>query len=69
MIYLISGKQNIRLRSQMKSIIKKSLQEIDPINFVKHDATQTLVQDIVDDAVCLPLGYDRKAVAVDCCYF
>ena len=69
MIYLISGRQNIRLKSQMKSIIKKSIQEIDPMNFVKHDATYTLVQEIVDDCNALPLGYDKKAVAIDNCYF
>ena len=69
MIYLVSGKQNIRLKSQMKSIVKKSLGEIDAINFVKHDATYTLVQEIVDDANYLPLGYDHKAVVVDNPYF
>ena len=69
MIYLICGQQNIRLKSQMKSIIKKSIKEIDPMNFVKHDATLSLVQEIVDDANSLPLGYDKKAVVVDNCYF
>ena len=69
MIYLINGKQNIRLKSQMKSIVKKSVQEIDAMNFVKHDATYSLVQEIVDEANSLPLGYDKKAVVVDNCYF
>ena len=69
MIYLISGKQNIRLKSQMKNIVKKSIGEIDAINFVKHDATYTLVQEIVDEANYLPLGYDHKAVVVDNPYF
>ena len=69
MIYLISGKQNIRLKSQMKSIVKKSIGEIDAINFVKHDASLTLVQEIVDDANYLPLGYEHKAVVVDNPYF
>lgn len=69
MIYLISGKQNIRLKSQMKSIVKKSLGEIDAINFVKHDASFTLVQEIVDESNYLPLGYDHKAVVVDNPYF
>ena len=69
MIYLISGKQNIRLKSQMKSIVKKSIGEIDAINFVKHDASLTPVQEIVDDANYLPLGYDHKAVVVDNPYF
>ena len=69
MIYLIVGQQNISLRSQMKAIIKKSIKEIDPMNFVKHDGTISLVQDIVDEANSLPLGYDKKAVVVDNCYF
>ena len=69
MIYLIAGKQNIRLKSQMKNIIKKSIKEIDTMNFVKYDATYTLVQEIVDEANYLPLGYDNKAVVVDNCYF
>ena len=69
MIYLITGQQNIRLKSQMKSIIKKTIKDIDPMNFVKHDATISLVQEIVDDANSLPLGYDKKAVVVDNCYF
>ena len=69
MIYLINGKQNIRLKSQMKSIVKKSLGEIDAINFIKHDASLVLVQEIVDDVNYLPLGYDHKAVVVDNPYF
>ena len=69
MIYLIAGKQNIRLKSQMKNIVKKSIKEIDTMNFVKFDATSTLVQEIVDEANYLPLGYDNKAVIVDNCYF
>ena len=69
MIYLISGKQNIRLKSQMKNIIKKSLGEIDAMNFVKFDASLTLIQEIVDEANYVPLGYDSKAVVVDSPYF
>lgn len=69
MIYLISGKQNIRLKSQMKSIVKKSLKEIDPMNFVKFDGSLTLIQDIIDEANYIPLGYDFKAVVVDSPYF
>ena len=69
MIYLIAGKQNIRLKSQMKNIVKKSIKEIDTMNFVKFDASGTLVQEIVDEANYLPLGYDNKAVIVDNCYF
>ena len=69
MIYLINGKQNIRLKSQMKNIVKKSLKEIDPMNFVKFDASLTLIQEIISEANYMPLGYDFKAVIVDSPYF
>lgn len=69
MIYLISGKQNIRLKSQMKNIVKKSIGEMDAMNFVKFDASLTLIQEIVDEANYVPLGYDSKAVIVDSPYF
>ena len=69
MIYLVNGKQNIRLKSQMKSIVKKSLKEIDAMNFVKFDASYTLIQEIIDEANYVPLGYDFKAVIVDSPYF
>ena len=69
MIYLISGKQNIRLKSQMKSIVKKSLKEMDAMNFVKFDASLTPIQEIVSEANYMPLGYDSKAVIVDSPYF
>ena len=69
MIYLISGKQNIRLKSQMKSIIKESIKEIDAMNFVKFDASLTLIQEIISEATYMPLGYDKKAVVVDSPYF
>ena len=69
MVYLIIGKQNISLRRQAKSIIKKALGEVDLMNYVKFDATNTLVQEIVDEATFIPLGYDNKAVVVENCYF
>ena len=69
MIYLINGKQNIRLKSQMKSIIKDSIKEIDAMNFVKFDASLTLIQEIISEANYMPLGYDKKVVVVDSPYF
>ena len=69
MIYLINGKQNIRLKSQMKSIIKDSIKEIDAMNFVKFDASLTQIQEIMSEANYMPLGYDKKAVVIDSPYF
>lgn len=69
MIYLIYGPQNIRIKSQIKAIAKKVLPEIDPMNYVIYDGTQTLIQECVDDANFMPLGYDYKVVIVENCYF
>lgn len=69
MIYLVSGKQNIRLKSQMKNIVTKSLAETDAMNFVRFESLITPVQDIVREANYLPLGYDHKAIIVDNPYY
>jgi len=69
MVYLIAGKQNIRIKSQLKTIVKKSIGEIDAMNFVKFDATYVTVQEAIDEANYLPLGYENKAVVIDNCYF
>lgn len=69
MIYLVSGKQNIRLKSQMKNIVKNTLSETDAINFVRFDGYLTTVQEIVREANYLPLGYDNKAIIIDNPYF
>ena len=53
----------------MKSIVKNSLKEMDAMNFVKFDASLTLIQEIVSEANYMPLGYDSKAVIVDSPYF
>ena len=69
MIYLINAKQNIRLKSQAKKIIKEAVNEPDAMNYVKFDAALTVVQEIVDEANYVPLGYDKKVVVVDSPYF
>ncbi|NLZ15093.1 MAG: DNA polymerase III subunit delta [Erysipelotrichaceae bacterium] len=69
MIYLISGKQNIRLKSQMKKIVEKSLAEVDAMNFVRFDSLLTPVQEIVKEANYLPLGYEHKAIVIDNPYY
>ena len=69
MICLIAGKQNIRINSQIKNAVKKRIGEIDDMNFAKYDATDLAFQEIIDDADYLPLGYDRKAVVIENCFF
>ena len=42
---------------------------MDEINFVRYDGNNTLVQEVVDDANSVPLGYDHKVISLDNCYF
>lgn len=70
MIYLICGLERARLSKALKRIIKTSLNDdVDDMNFVKFDATNVPVQEIVDEANYLPLGYEHKVIAVENAYF
>ncbi|HHT67070.1 MAG TPA: DNA polymerase III subunit delta [Erysipelotrichaceae bacterium] len=69
MIYLISGKQNILLKSQMETIVNKSLSKIDAMNFVRFDGYLTTVQEMVREANYLPLGYEHKAIVIENPYY
>ena len=69
MICIVAGKQNIQINSQIKNAVKKSVGEIDDMNFAKYDAAEISFKDIIDEANYLPLGYDRKAVVVENCSF
>lgn len=69
MVYFIYGNQSIRLKSQLKSIVKKTLGETDDLNFGRFDFTQTPLYEILDDASYLPLGCEHKIVVVDNCLF
>lgn len=65
MVYFIYGNQSIRIKSQLKAIVKKVLGETDELNFGRFDFTQTPLFEILDDASYLPLGYEHKIVVVD----
>ena len=69
MIYLIYSNQISEIKKVVKSIAKQSLPEMDEINFVRYDGNNTLVQEVVDDANYVPLGYDHKVISLDNCYF
>ena len=69
MIYFVYGNQSSEIRKVIKNIAKESLPERDEMNFVKYDGSNTLIQEIIDEANYIPLGYDKKVVAVDNCYF
>lgn len=69
MIYLIYGNQTATIKSRINKILKSSLDVVDEMNFVKYNGQNSLVQEFVDDANYLPLGYDKKVIVVENCYF
>ena len=71
MIYLIYGNQSPTIKNQIKKITKAFLGEesIDDFNFVKLDGHNVLVQDAVDECRYVSLGYEKKVVSLENCYF
>ncbi len=71
MVYLIYGHQLPVIKKTLKNLIKSCLngEEADDFNCQKFSARLIPVQDIVFDAMSLPLGSDRKVVVVTDPYF
>lgn len=69
MIHFIYGDQPPMINKRIQSIAKDALNEIDDMNYVKLDASQTLIQECVDEANYVALGYNKKVVLIDDCYF
>lgn len=69
MIYLIFGSQTPTIKSRIKKICKESLDFADDMNLVKFDGNRVLVQDVIEEANYLPLGYDHKVIVLENCYF
>ena len=69
MIHLVYSNQSSEIKKVVKGIAKQSLPERDDMNFVRYDGNNTLIQEIIDAANYVPLGYEKKVVAVDNCYF
>ena len=69
MNYLIYGTQDSEVKRMANKIAKEALPEQDEMNFLRVDAGEITVQEIVDEANLVPLGYDHKVVIVENCYF
>ncbi|HNX16074.1 MAG TPA: DNA polymerase III subunit delta [Bacilli bacterium] len=69
MVYLIFGNQTPTIKKRLAAIIKERLPDNDEMNYVRYDGSNTLIQECIDDANSLPLGYDHKVVVVESCYF
>lgn len=71
MIYFIYGNQSPTIKSQIKKNAASFLGEgnVDEFNFVKLDGHNSLVQEAVDEYRYVSLGYDKKVVSLENCYF
>ena len=71
MIYLIYGNQGPTIKSQIRKISEAFLngEKPDELNFIKLDGHNFLVQDVVDECKYVALGYDKKVVSLENCYF
>lgn len=69
MIYLVYGNQSPTIKSKIKKIAKNNLPFVDDINFVKFDASETPIQEVVDECNYLPLGYEHKVISLENSYF
>ena len=71
MIYFVYGNQGPTVKSQIKKIGESFLdgEKADDLNFVKLDGNNSLVQDAVDECQYVALGYEKKVVSLENCYF
>lgn len=71
MIYFIYGNQGPTVKSQIKKIGTVFLdgEKPDDLNFIKLDGNNFLVQDAVDECQYVALGYEKKVVSLENCYF
>ena len=65
MNYILYGEKYPMIKKRLKKVLKENLGEVDDFNVVKFDYSNDIVDEIIDEASMLPLGYDSKAVVVD----
>lgn len=71
MIYFVYGNQGPNIKSQIRKIGESFLngEKPDELNFIKLDGHNVLVQDAVDECKYVALGYEKKVVSLENCYF
>ncbi len=71
MIYFIYGNQGPTVKSQIRKIGESFLngEKPDDLNFIKLDGNNFLVQDAIDECQYVALGYEKKVVSLENCYF
>jgi len=69
MNFILYGEQLPMIKKQLKKILSDRLGEPDEFNVVKLDLDECEINEIIDEANMLPLGYDKKAVVIYNCSF
>lgn len=69
MIYLIACPDSTLAISLARNAIKKELPVRDEFNFVSFNMADTPLLELSQEAGFLPLGYDKKAIIAQNCYF
>jgi DNA polymerase-3 subunit delta len=57
------------VKGALKKLMATSCPHPDPMNFVSLDLGVTPVLDVVSECLSLPLGYDKKTVVAENCFF
>ena len=65
MNYILYGEQYPMIKKRLKKVLDERLGEVDDFNVVKFDYSPDRVDEIIDEASMLPLGYESKAVVID----
>lgn len=64
MIYVIYGNQMPLIEQRVQKIVKANLDVVDDFSLLHFDMEETLLQDIIDDALTLPFVSDKKVLVV-----
>ena len=65
MIYLVHSKQSLLVEKEIKRIINTHVKDINDFSYVSYDLTQTLLEDIIEDAKTLPFIYILKVIFLE----
>ena len=65
MNYIIYGPQYQMIKRRVKKVLSERLGEVDDFNVIKFDFNNEIIDEIVDEASMLPLGYESKAIIID----
>ena len=57
------------VKGALKKLMAASCPHPDPMNFVSLDLGVHLVKEVADECLALPLGYDKKTVVAENCFF